>query len=86
VSEAGSRWKLDRARLDEALVRWRAHDPDRAEQDLVDAFLMDLVTDPYACGREDRDGVWTGWAGLVLVVYIPDAATRRVFVVDVNYA
>ncbi len=79
-------WTLDRRTLRDALARWHARDPSPAEKALVADFLMDLVKDPFAVGREDAaTGVWTGWTGFVLVVYVPDRATRAVSIADINY-
>jgi len=82
-------WRLDRARLEGSLSRWRAHRPDAATTKHVHEFLMDLVMDPRACGQPDDHGVWVGWAGSagrrVIVVYTIDDRRRRVFVVDISF-
>lgn len=47
---------------------------------------MDLVLDPLGRGLQDgTSGVFAGIAGSdVVVVYVPDPASRTVFVVDIN--
>jgi len=90
VSSASS-WTLDRERLSEALRRWYSLSPDATSIDHVNHFLMDLVVDPLGCGEEDDDsGNFTGVAGSqarpVIIVYVPDRASRRVFVADINFA
>lgn len=86
-----SNWTLDAERLAEALKRWRGLGPDAASADHVNNFLMDLVIDPFECGEEDGDtGNFTGLAGSVvrpiIIVYVPDRDSRRVFVADINFA
>ena len=86
MSRHERRWELDRRSVNDSLSRWLARDPSKAETGLVNEFLMDLVSDPFARGREDSDsGVWKGWAGFVLVIYVPDRERRVVTIVDVNY-
>jgi hypothetical protein len=87
VSSKTPGWKIDRRTLRDAIARWHALDPGPVETALVDDFLMDLVEDPFAAGHEDDStGVWTGWAGFALAVYVPDRATRTVSIADINYA
>ena len=88
---SASHWTLDARRLTEALERWRSLTPDSASVDHVNDFLMDLVIDPFECGEEDGDtGNFTGLAGSparpIIIVYVPDPASRRVFVADINFA
>ncbi|MGZ5306725.1 MAG: hypothetical protein ACXWEG_08325 [Actinomycetota bacterium] len=88
---SASNWTLDAERLAEALERWRSLRPDAASVDRVNNFLMDLVIDPFECGEEDGDtGNFTGLAGSltrqIIIVYVPDRASRRVFVADINFA
>lgn len=86
MSSKAPGWTIDRRTLRDAIERWHARDPDPAEKALADAFLMALVKDPFAVGREDAStGVWTGWTGFVLVVYVPDRTTRTVSIADINY-
>jgi hypothetical protein len=81
-------WTLDRARLGEALDRWRAQRPDAVSTKHVHEFLMDLVKDPQSCGRPDEHGVWVGWAGPIgrqtIILYDIDLKRRRVFVADIS--
>jgi hypothetical protein len=81
------RWRLDPDRVREALAAWEAADPDPASRRDVSEFLMDLVVDPLRAGREDGEtGIWVGWANpFVTVMYVPDRATRQVFVADISY-
>ena len=84
-------WALDAERLTEALDRWHSLRPDAASVDHVNNFLMDLVVDPLECGEEDGDtGNFTGLAGSparpIIIVYVPDRDSRRVFVADINFA
>ena len=79
-------WRLDRARLREVLTRWERQLPNRTRRRAVEEFLMDLVLDPLGRGLQDgTSGVFAGIAGSdVVVVYVPDPASRTVFVVDIN--
>ena len=84
-------WTLDPERLAEALERWHGLRPDAASVDHVNNFLMDLVIDPFECGEEDgHTGNFTGLAGSdarpIIIVYVPDRDSRRVFVADINFA
>ena len=88
---SASIWTLDRERLSEALQRWYSLRPDAASIDHVNHFLMDLVIDPFDCGQEDGDtGNFTGLAGSeprpIIIVYVPDRVSRRVFVADIGFA
>lgn len=88
---SASNWTLDRERLSEALQRWYSLRPDAASIAHVNDFLMDLVVDPFGCGAEDGDaGNFTGVAGSqarpIIIVYVPDRISRRVFVADISFA
>ena len=83
-------WRFDRARLAEALGRWLERQPDPSARAAVNECLMDLVIDPLAPGAEDgTTGIFVAEAiarRTVLVVYVPDPASHRIAVVDIDFA
>lgn len=87
-----SSWHYNKKRLNEALAAWRATDPSRAMQDVVNTALMDLIKDPLGWGDEDltTPGVFhrtiTATTGerIGILYAIPNPSTSEVGIADIR--